>query len=293
MLSLKVGKFGAFIGCSNYGGDPPCRFTRQFSDSSDAAADAAKADGRLLGIDPDTQLPVTVRLGRFGPFLQLGESPLPEPKPAKGEKKKKKDKDAEAAAKPKRASIPKPYDPATIELEPALQLLRLPRVIEPDWEGAPITANLGRFGPFVAHNGTYANLESIEEVFSVGNNRAKDLITAKREGRATGGRKFGAAARVVLKELGEHPAGGGKIQVLNGRYGPYVNWGKVNANVPKDTKPEDIALDQAVALLAEREAKGPSTKKTGRGGAKAKDAGVAKPAKGKKAKSAPTEEAAE
>ena len=124
MLSLKVGKFGAFIGCSNYGGDPPCRFTRQFSDSSDAAADAAKADGRLLGIDPDTQLPVTVRLGRFGPFLQLGEAPPPEPKPAKGEKKKKKDKDAPPAFKPKRASIPKPtYDPATITLEEALPLL--------------------------------------------------------------------------------------------------------------------------------------------------------------------------
>ena len=282
MLSLKVGKFGAFIGCSNYGGDPPCRFTRQFSDSSDAAADAAKADGRLLGIDPDTQLPVTVRLGRFGPFLQLGEAPPPEPKPAKGEKKKKKDKDAAPVFKPKRASIPKPaYDPASITLEEALPLLNLPRVVMADWEGAAITANLGRFGPFIVHNGTYANLESIEEVFAIGGNRAIELITAKREGRA-GGRKFGAAARQVLKELGDHPKGG-KIQVLNGRYGPYINWGKINANVPKDSKPEDMTLEQALSLLSEREAMGPSKKKPARGakgGAKAKseDAGDEKPA---------------
>ena len=232
--------------------------------------------------------------GRFGPFLQLGEAPPPEPKPAKGEKKKKKDKDAPPAFKPKRASIPKPaYDPATITLEEALPLLNLPRVVMADWEGAPITANLGRFGPFIVHNGTYANLENIEEVFAIGGNRAIELITAKREGRA-GGRKFGAAARQVLKELGEHPKGG-KIQVLNGRYGPYINWGKINANVPKGSKPEDIVLDQAVTLLSEREAMGPSKKKPARGakgGAKAKgdDDGDEKPAAKKAAQTRLAEE---
>jgi DNA topoisomerase-1 len=129
-----------------------------------------------------------------------------------------------------------------------------------DWEGAQITANIGRFGPFVSHNGTYANLESIEEVFTVGGNRAIELLTAKREGRGGGGRgRFGAAARQILKDLGEHPEGG-KIQVLNGRYGPYVNWGKSNANIPRGAKPEEVSLDQAVALLAERAAKGPAKK---------------------------------
>ena len=296
-----------------------CRFTRQFKHDPEASVEAASADGRLLGTEPESGLPVTVRTGRFGPYLQLGDPPPPKPKVPKGEKKKKKtDAEKEAAAaepvvKTKRSSIPKPYEPATITLEEALKLLALPRTVLPDWEGAPIVANLGRFGPYVAHNGTYANIESIEEVFNVGGNRAIELITAKREGRA-GGRKFGQAAREVLKALGEHPAGGGKIEVLNGRYGPYINWGKVNANVPKGAKPEDVTLEQAVALLAEREAMAPSKKKPARGAAKAKpaaanDTGDEKPAakkaagkpaaKAKKAapkpkpKAKPTEEAAE
>ena len=122
-------------------------------------------------------------------------------------------------------------------------------------------------------------------------NRAIELITAKREGRGGGARRFGQAAKQVLKDLGEHPAGG-KIQVLNGRYGPYINWGKVNANVPKTTKPEDVSVDQAVTLLAEREAKGPSKKPargSARGGAKGKAV------KGKKDPAAgdPFEDAAE
>jgi DNA topoisomerase-1 len=257
-LSLKIsGKFGAFIGCGNY---PECRYTRQLSQSADEAQ-TATTDGKVLGEDPVTGLPVTVRNGRFGPYLQIGET-------ADGEK-------------PKRASIPKPYDPATIELEMALKLLNLPREVG-EMDGAPITAGIGRYGPFVAHSGTYANLESIEDVFTIGNNRAVELITAKREGKAGFGRKsFGASARQVLKDLGEHPSDGGKIQVLNGRYGPYINWGKVNANVPKSTKPEEVTLDQAVSLLAEREAKGPGKKPArgkaaaARGGKRAKGASAA------------------
>ena len=249
-LSLKVGKFGAFVGCSNY---PECRFTRQFTNDPDAQAEAAAADGRVLGADPATGLPVTVRKGRFGPYIQLGE-------PVEKEK-------------PKRSSIPKPFDPATIDLEGALKLLNLPREIgKHPTSGQPITAAIGRYGPFVAHEKTYANLDSIEDVFTVGINRAVDLIQAKIEGKANGGGKgrFGAQKQ-VLKALGEHPAGGGAIEVLAGKYGAYVKHGATNATVPKDIKPENLTLDQAVALLAEREAKGPS-KKPARGKTPAKTA---------------------
>ena len=249
-LSLKVGKFGAFVGCSNY---PECRFTRQFTNDPDAQAEAAAADGRVLGADPATGLPVTVRKGRFGPYIQLGE-------PVEKEK-------------PKRSSIPKPFDPATIDLEGALKLLNLPREIgKHPTSGQPITAAIGRYGPFVAHEKTYANLDSIEDVFTVGINRAVDLIQAKIEGKANGGGKgrFGAQKQ-VLKALGAHPAGGGAIEVLAGKYGAYVKHGATNATVPKDIKPENLTLDQAVALLAEREAKGPS-KKPARGKTPAKTA---------------------
>ena len=266
-LSLKIsGKFGAFIGCSNY---PDCRYTRQFSETGDKA-DAAASDGRVLGIDPQSGLEVTVRAGRFGPYLQLGEQ--------KGEEK------------PRRASIPKPYEPQSITLEDALKLLYLPREVGPHpVSGKPITASIGRYGPFIAHDGTYANLESVEDVFSVGINRAVDLIQAKLEGRSGGGRRRFGAEKKVLKELGEHPSAGGKVQVLDGRYGPYINHAKVNANVPKGKKPEELTMDEAVALLAEREAKGPAKKKAFRSKGKAAKTEGETPAKpkakrGKKAK---------
>jgi DNA topoisomerase-1 len=139
-LSLKVGKFGAFIGCSNY---PDCRFTRQFSDPQNGAPEASTPEGKLLGHDPETGLPVTLRTGRFGPYVQLGEP--------------------EGEEKPKRASVPKSIDAATLDLEKALQLLSLPREvgIHPE-TGKPITAGLGRYGPFILHDGTYANLSSVE-----------------------------------------------------------------------------------------------------------------------------------
>ena len=240
-LSLKVsGKFGAFIGCSRY---PDCRYTRQLSAANNGTdAEASTPEGKILGYDPESGFAVSLRVGRFGPYLQLGEA-------AKDEK-------------PKRSSIPTGFDPNTIELERALQLLSLPRPVGTHPEtGKPITAGLGRYGPFILHDGTYANLPSAEEVFSVGINRAVVLLAEKKAGK-TG--RFQRAAATVLKELGEHPAEGGKIQVLSGRYGPYVKHGDVNATLPRGKAAEALTVDEAVQLIAERVAKGPAKAK-GRG----------------------------
>jgi len=235
-LSLKVGKFGAFIGCSNY---PDCRYTRQFSDAQNGAPEASTPEGKLLGQDPETGLAVTLRSGRFGPYVQLGE--------------------AEGDEKPKRASVPRGIDPGNLDLERALKLLALPREIglHPE-SGKPITAGIGRYGPFILHDGSYANLPTVEEVFSVGINRAVALLAEKKAG--TGGR-FQRAAPTVLKELGEHPSEGGKVQVLSGRYGPYVKHGDVNATLPRAKDPAALTIDEAVTLIAERIAKGPSKPK--------------------------------
>jgi len=228
-LSLKVGKFGAFVGCSNY---PDCRYTRQLAETGEKAA---LADGKVLGIDPESGFEVSIRTGRFGPYIQLG--------------------DGGGGEKPKRASIPKGNDPEEIDLERALALLSLPREvgIHPE-SGKPITAGYGRFGPYVQCDGKYASLSTPEEVFEVGANRAIALLAEK----AAKGSQRGAS---VIKELGEHPEGGGKVQVLSGRYGPYVKHEKINATIPKDRNPEQVTLEEAVELIAARAAKGPAKKK--------------------------------
>jgi DNA topoisomerase I len=233
-LSLKLGKFGSFVGCSNY---PECKFTRQMTANGEAAS-AIPAEGIELGVHPETGEKVTRRQGRFGPYLQLGEVP-------EGSKEK-----------PKRASIPRAFDPVDIDLETALKFLSLPREIglHPETQ-TPIVANFGRFGPFILHDGTYVNLESAEEVFTVGINRAVDMLAAKK---AKGFSPRGRAA--ALKDLGAHPDGTGTVQVFNGKYGAYVKHGKINATLPKDKTPETVTLDEAVALIAEREAKGPGKK---------------------------------
>jgi DNA topoisomerase-1 len=241
-LSLKVSRTsGAFIGCERY---PDCRYTRQLSAIANGAdAEASTPDGKLLGYDPESGLPVALKIGRFGPYLQLGEGGKDE--------------------KPRRSSIPPPFDPNTITLEQALQLLSLPRNIGDHPEtGKPITAGLGRYGPFILHDGTYANLPSAEELFTVGINRAVVLLAEKRAGKAG---RFQRAASTVLKDLGEHPAEGGNIQVLSGRYGPYVKHGNVNATLPRGKAPEALTVEEAVQLIAERVAKGPSRPKGRRG----------------------------
>ena len=237
-LSLKIGKFGAFVGCSNY---PECRFTRQLVTNGENGGADFGSDGKLLGTDPETGLAVTLRTGRFGPYVQLGEQ---------GEDKEQ---------KPKRASIPRGWDVNELDFERALSLLRLPREVGLHPEtGKPITAGIGRYGPFVLHDGTFANLDSVEEVFSVGLNRAVTLIAEKMAG---GGRRGGRGTPKALKDIGEHPNSGGKITVREGRYGPYVNHGKVNATLPKGMEPAEVTMEQAVDLIAARAGKAPRPKK--------------------------------
>ncbi|MDP2259789.1 MAG: type I DNA topoisomerase [Caulobacter sp.] len=226
-LSLKTGKFGAFIGCSNY---PECRFTRPIA-QPDGEGEAVDGD-RELGVNPRTSQPVWLKNGRFGHYV--------EETPAEGDK-------------PKRSSLPKGWPPAAMDIDKALRLLELPREVglHPE-DGKPITAGLGRYGPFVLHEGTYANLESIDEVFEVGLNRAVTVLAEKRAGGGKGGRATASA----LKDLGAHPEDGQPIKILSGRFGPYIKHGATNANVPRGKEPTEITLEEAVALLAERAAKG-------------------------------------
>ena len=236
-LSLKLGRFGSFVGCSNY---PECRYTRQIGQT---AAEAGDGQPRVLGNDPETGEPISLRSGRFGPYVQLGE----------GEK-------------PKRSSIPKGTSLSDVDFELALKLLALPREVGKHPEtGNPIVANFGRFGPYVKHDGVYASLDSEDEVFTVGINRA---VTVLAEKKAKGRGPRGAEA---LKELGAHPQSGTMIKVMKGRYGPYVSDGDVNATLPREMDPMTVTLDQAVALIAERIAKGGGKRpKKTKAGAKSK-----------------------
>ena len=228
-LSLKTSRYGAFVGCSNY---PECNFTRQLTADGNGDNQAgADAGPKILGTDPATDLEVSLRTGRFGPYVQLGED-----------------------KKPPRSSIPKGWELDSIDLEKALQLLSLPREVgEHPEDGKTISAGLGRYGPFVLHDGTYANLPSVEDIFTVGLNHAVSLLAEKR---ANGG---GRRTAQVLKELGDHPDGGA-ITVKSGRYGPYVNLGKINATLPKDLKPEDVTMEQALELIAAKSDKAPKKK---------------------------------
>ncbi len=238
-LSLKLGRNGAFIGCSNY---PECKYTRPFGAEAANAEAGASNEPQALGKDPHTGEEITLRSGRFGPYVQRGDG-----------------KEA------KRSSLPKGWAPDSIDHEKALALLSLPRDIGAHPEtGKMISSGLGRYGPFILHDGKYANVESIEDVFSIGLNRAVSVL-ADKASKGPGGRGASAAA---LKEIGEHPDGGA-ITVRDGKYGPYVNWGKVNATLPKGKDPASVTLDESLVLIAERIAK----------------AGL-KPAKGKATKAA-------
>ncbi len=232
-LSLKVGRFGAFVGCSNY---PECKYTRQFSaaNQNDVLPDG---EPKVLGQDPDTGLDVSLRTGRFGPYIQLG--------------------DGEDGEKPKRGSIPRGVDASDIDFEKALFLVSLPREIgvHPETQN-PISVGIGRYGPYVLHDGTYASISDPEEVFSIGLNRAVTLLAEKA---SKGGGRRRAAAK-PLKELGEHPEDGSPVNVLDGRYGPYVKHGKVNASLPKDLDPDSVTLEMAVDLLAKKSSKGAKKK---------------------------------
>ena len=233
-LSLKVGRFGAFVGCSNY---PECNFTRQLGANGEGDGAVANTGPKLLGTDPQTQEEITLRTGRFGPYVQRGEG-----------------KEA------KRGGLPKGWSPDEIDFEKALLLLSLPREVGNHPEsGKIITAGIGRFGPFVLHEGLYANLDNPEEVFSVGINRAVSVLAEKLA--KGGGKRRGAAS---LKDLGEHPDLGGTVSVKDGRYGPYVNHAKINVTLPKDKEPTSVTLEEALAMIAAKagkSAKKPAKKK--------------------------------
>ncbi len=225
-LSLKLSRFGAFIGCSNY---PECKHTASLNGS------AGEVSNRKLGEDPNTGLEISVRSGRFGPYLQLGEA-----------------KDGE---KPKRASLPKGVAPDEMDLERAIKLLSLPRDVgaHPE-DGELIKAGIGRYGPYVQHGKTYANLEDGDDVFHIGLNRAVTLI-AEKIAKPSKGRRFGADPG---KPLGDHPTKGGPVVAKNGRYGPYVSHNGVNATLPSDKTPDTVTLAEAVALIDARAGSGPS-----------------------------------
>lgn len=248
-LSLKTSRFGAFIGCSRY---PDCKYTRPVASPS-AEDGSAESGDRELGIDPATGQPVQLKIGRFGPYVEIA--------PPDGEK-------------PKRSSLPKGWSPASLTLDQALRLLALPREVglHPE-DGKPITAGLGRYGPFVLHAGTYANVSDIDEVFEVGLNRAVALLAEKRAGRPGRG-----AAAAPLKDLGAHPETGEPIHVMAGRFGPYVKSGKINATLPKGVAPEDLTLEDALPLLAAKAGAAPKKKAPAKKAAAPKKAAAKKPA---------------
>ena len=259
-LHLKTSRSGgAFIGCGNY---PECRYTRPIS-----GEEGGSVDGRILGIDAEGQ-EISLRAGRFGPYVQKGEA-------------------SEEAPKPPRASLPKSWPAESLTLERAIELLSLPRQIGPHPDdGVMIESAIGRFGPYVKHGSVYANIPDVEEVFTIGMNRAVEVLALKLAGRR------GGPAAEPLRELGEHPDGG-PIQVMPGKYGPYVKWAKVNATLPKDIAPEAVTLEEALALIAEKAGKSGGKKKAPAKKAAPKKA-AAKPAAAKKpaAKKAPAKTAA-
>jgi DNA topoisomerase-1 len=255
-LALRGGKFGAFVACSNY---PECKFTRRFGQPG-SEGDSGDTGPEAMGQDPETGAEVTKRSGRFGPYVQLGEG-----------------KDA------KRASIPKDVPGEEFGLEWALKLLSLPRTVGTHPEsGNPITASIGRYGPYLAHDGKYARLTSTAEVFETGMNAA---VVKLAEAAAGGGRPQ-RGSREPLKVLGKHPRTEAEIKLMEGRFGPYVTDGETNATLPKSIVQDQLTLEEAAQLIDARAAAAPAKK--GKKPAPKKKAPAKKPA----AKKAPAKKAA-
>ncbi len=246
-LSLRGGRFGAFVACANY---PECKYTRRFAQPGGEGEGGAE-DG-VIGQHPETGENITRKTGRFGPYVEMGEG-----------------KEA------KRASIPKDLD--DFDLDWAVKLLDLPRIIgaHPD-TGLEIEANIGRYGPYLRHDGKYGKLTNTREVFEVGMNRAVDILA---QAAMRGGAARGKSEPIAT--LGVHPVSGGEIKVMPGRFGPYVTDGTTNATIPRDAKPEDVTLVAAIELIDARIAKGPAKgkakKKAPAKKALAKKAAVKKP----------------
>lgn len=224
-LSKRLGKFGMFIGCTAY---PECDYIRNLNTNGDA-----RAEPTTVGVEPESQKNILLMNGPYGPYLQLGL-------PVEGEKKK-----------PKRVSIPKEIALADVNLEVALKLIALPRDLGPHPDtGKKIIANLGRFGPYVNHDGKFKSIPRSDNVFDIALDRAVELLAQANSGPAP------------IRELGTHPTADGAIAIYSGRYGPYVQHGKVRATLPKNQEPESVTLEEALEWLAAKAAKTPAGKKT-------------------------------
>jgi DNA topoisomerase-1 len=233
-MLVRWNRFGRFLGCSGY---PECKNTRSL--------DGVDQEGKELGPHPQEARAVRLKFGPYGPYVELAS-------PTEDEK-------------PKRVSIPKERDPGTVDLEYAVKLLELPRTVGADpTSGDEIVAAIGRFGPFVRRDKTFASLKGTDALWTVTLEEAVELLDAKASGK-----------RVPLRELGKHPESGADIVILSGRYGPYVTDGTVNATLPKGSEPEEVDLEEAVKMIALKAARG-----GGRRGGKARGAGTPRAKKG-------------
>ncbi|HEY7687986.1 MAG TPA: type I DNA topoisomerase, partial [Dongiaceae bacterium] len=279
-LGLKLGRFGAFIGCSDY---PNCRYTRRMGVENGNGDTDVLAEPKLLGIDETTGLPVTLRRGPYGVYVQLGDAnngaPPAEPAPVaqpeaetaedgKPKKRKRKAKAKDDKPKPKRASLPRGLAPADVDLNRAIGLLSLPREVGKHPEtGEPILAGIGRFGPYIKHQDVFKSIRGEDDVLTIGLNRAVVLLAEASAKRRT----------PPGKAVGDHPADGKPITLHSGRYGPYLRHANILASLPKGMSEDEVTVEGAVTILAAQ-----AEKKKGKSGKSA----TAKAAGGKRKKKA-------
>ena len=228
-LQKQLSRYGTFIGCTGYNDEPKCDYKRSINGSAQAGADPV-----TIGVDADSGKEIYLMNGPYGPYLQVGVE-------VEGEKKK-----------PKRVSIPKEIPVVDMSIETANMLLSLPRDLGLHPEtNKKIVANIGRFGPYVNHDGKFKSIPKSDSVFNIDLVGAVTLLAAANTGPAP------------LADLGAHPSGEGRIEIFAGRYGPYVQHAKVRATIPKSVEPETLTMDEALGLLAEKAAKDEVTGKTG------------------------------
>ena len=255
-VRIRIGRFGPFVQLGDGGPGRTASLPEEVAPADLTVEKAlelvrAKAEGpRTLGVDPATGQNVYVMNGRYGAYVQLGETPEPAPK-SKGKGQR-----AAAVEKPKRSSLQAGMTEQTVTLDEALKLLSLPRVVglHPD-DNEPIVTNFGRFGPYVKHNDEFRSLESDEDVFGISFDAALALIRAPKQSR-----RRQATQKKTLRELTQD---GTTLKILSGRYGPYVTDGRTNASIPKATSPESVTYAQAEELLAARRGAAPSPRRAG------------------------------
>jgi DNA topoisomerase I len=228
-LQKQLSRYGTFIGCTGYNSEPKCDYKRSMNGSAQAGADPV-----TIGVDKESGKEIYLMNGPYGPYLQVGVA-------VEGDKKK-----------PKRVSIPKEIPITTVDIDVANMLLSLPRDLGLHPEtNKKIVANIGRFGPYVNHDGKFKSIPKSESVFTIDNAGAVALLAAANTGPAP------------IADLGAHPSGEGRVEIFAGRYGPYVQHAKVRATIPKSIEPESLTMDEALGLLAEKAAKDEATGKTG------------------------------